>query len=192
MMVSVDMSLLTTLLIAAGLSMDAFAVSLGAGTSRQSNSARSRLRLAFHFGLFQALMPILGWLAGNSIDYMISSVDHWIAALLLAYVGGKMIREGFSARMTTLPEDPSRGKNLVMLSVATSIDALAVGLSLAMLKVHIVTPAVIIGVVTFSLSLLGLLVGNYLGYKFGKVTQVLGGVILIGIGLRVLVTHLIG
>lgn len=88
------------------------------------------------------------------------------------------------------PDDPSRGKNLVMLSVATSIDALAVGLSLAMLKVHIIAPAVIIGVVTFSLSLVGLLVGNYLGNKFGKVTQVLGGVILIGIGLRVLLTHL--
>ena len=88
-------------------------------------------------------------------------------------------------------EDPSRGKSLVMLSVATSIDALAVGMSLSMLKVHIVTPAVIIGVVTFSLSLFGLLVGNYLGNKFGKVTQILGGLILIGIGLRVLITHLL-
>jgi putative Mn2+ efflux pump MntP len=137
-------------------------------------------------------MPVLGWQAGSSIDYLISSVDHWIAALLLAYVGGKMIREGLSPVLTTFLEDPSRGKNLVMLSVATSIDALAVGLSLAMLKVQIVTPAAIIGVVTFSLSLVGLLVGNYLGYKFGKVTQVFGGVILIGIGLRVLVSHLVG
>jgi putative Mn2+ efflux pump MntP len=136
-------------------------------------------------------MPVLGRLAGTSIDRFISSIDHWIAALLLAFVGGKMIREGLSAEPDVYIEDPSRGKNLVMLSVATSIDALAVGLSLAMLKVHIVTPAVIIGVVTFSLSLAGLLVGNYLGYKFGKVTQVLGGVILIGIGLRVLLSHLI-
>jgi putative Mn2+ efflux pump MntP len=186
------MSLVTTFLIATGLSMDAFAVCLGAGTSRQSNNRRSRLRLAFHFGLFQALMPVLGWLAGSSIEHIISRVDHWIAALLLAYVGSKMMREGFNALPAAFPEDPSRGKNLVMLSVATSIDAFAVGLSLAMLNVHIVTPAAIIGVVTFSLSLLGLLIGNDLGYKFGKVTQVFGGVILIGIGLRVLASHLIG
>ncbi len=184
------MGLVTNLLIAIGLAMDAFAVSLAAGTSRHSNNTRSRLRLSFHFGLFQAFMPVLGWLAGSSIDYLISNIDHWIAALLLAFVGGKMIREGFSEDPMAFPDDPSRGKNLVMLSVATSIDALAVGLSLAMLKVHIIAPAVIIGVVTFSLSLVGLLVGNYLGNKFGKVTQVLGGVILIGIGLRVLLTHL--
>ena len=184
------MDLVTTLLVAVGLAMDAFAVSLGAGTSHQSDNIRSRLRLSFHFGLFQAFMPVLGWLAGSSIDRFISSIDHWIAALLLAYVGGKMIREGISSGPLVLTGDPSRGKSLVMLSVATSIDALAVGLSLSMLKVHIVTPAVIIGVVTFSLSLVGLLVGNYLGNKFGKVTQVLGGVILIGIGLRVLITHL--
>ena len=185
------MGFVTTLFIAVGLSMDAFAVSLGAGTNRQSNNTRSRLRLAFHFGLFQAMMPVLGWLAGSSIDRFISSIDHWVAALLLAFVGGKMIRGGLSAEPDVYIEDPSRGKSLVMLSVATSIDALAVGLSLAMLKVHIVTPAVIIGVVTFSLSLVGSFVGNYLGYKFGKVTQVLGGVILIFIGLRVLFTHLL-
>ena len=184
------MDFVTTLLVAVGLAMDAFAVSLGAGTSHQSNNARSRLRLSFHFGLFQAFMPVLGWLAGSSIDRFISNIDHWIAALLLAYVGGKMIREGFSAEPLVFSDDPSRGKNLVMLSVATSIDALAVGLSLSMLKVQIISPAVIIGVVTFSLSLFGLLVGNYLGNKFGKVSQVLGGVILIGIGLRVLITHL--
>jgi putative Mn2+ efflux pump MntP len=184
------MGLVTTFLVAVGLAMDAFAVSLGAGTSRQSNSTRSRLRLSYHFGLFQGLMPVVGWLAGSSIDRFISSVDHWIAALLLAFVGGKMIREGLSADPLVFSEDPSRGKNLVMLSVATSIDALAVGLSLSMLKVHIVTPAVIIGVVTLCLSLFGLLVGNYLGDKFGKNTQVLGGVILIGIGLRILITHL--
>jgi putative Mn2+ efflux pump MntP len=184
------MGFVTTLLIAAGLAMDAFAVSLGAGTSHQSDNTRSRLRLSFHFGFFQAFMPVLGWLAGSSIDRFISSIDHWIAVVLLAYVGGKMIREGISAAPLVFSDDPSRGKNLVILSIATSIDALAVGLSLSMLKVQIVAPAVIIGVVTFCLSLLGLLAGNYLGNKFGKVTQVLGGVILIGIGLRVLITHL--
>jgi putative Mn2+ efflux pump MntP len=184
------MDLVTTLLVAVGLAMDAFAVSLGAGTSHQSDNARSRLRLSFHFGLFQGFMPVLGWLAGGSIDRFISSVDHWIAVVLLAYVGGKMIRAGISSEPLVFSEDPSRGKNLVMLSVATSIDALAVGLSLSMLKVQIVLPAVIIGVVTFCLSLFGLLVGNSLGNKFSKVTQVLGGVILVGIGLRVLITHL--
>jgi len=184
------MSLLTTLLIAFGLAMDAFAVSLGVGTGRQSDPIRARLRLAFHLGLFQALMPVLGWLAGTTIDRLISGIDHWIAVLLLAYVGGRMVRQGFSPHEDMYFEDPTRGKILVMLSVATSIDALAVGLSLAMLKVFIITPALTIGLVTFSLSLVGLFVGKILGIRFGKTMEVLGGVILIGIGLRVLLTHL--
>ena len=182
---------ISILFIAVGLAMDAFAVSLGAGTLEMSRNPRARFRLSFHFGLFQALMPVLGWLTGATLVNLISQVDHWIAFGLLAYVGGRMIRQGFSHEDEAFVEDPSRGKNLVILSVATSIDAFAVGFSLSMLNVSIITPAVIIGVVTGGLSLLGLLLGERLGKKFGKRMEILGGVILVGIGLRILASHLL-
>lgn len=186
------MSFITTLLIAISLAMDAFAVSLGAGTAGRSNSPRSVFRLSFHFGLFQAFMPVLGWLAGNTIDQYIQGFDHWVAFVLLAYVGGKMIREGLSQDSELYMTDPSRGRTLVLLAVATSIDALAVGLSLAMLGVPVIGPALVIGVVTFTLSLIGQKLGNRLGEKFGRRVEIVGGLILIGIGLRILVTHLWG
>jgi manganese efflux pump family protein len=180
----------TSFLIAIGLAMDAFAVSLGVGTMGRSNTPRSIFRLAFHFGIFQAFMPILGWLAGMTIDTYIRSFDHWIAFLLLSYVGGKMIYEGARGEKEEFHNDPSKGKMLVILAVATSIDALAVGLSLAMIDVPVILPAILIGVVTFSLSLAGLLLGNRLGVKFGQRVEILGGLILIGIGIRILTTHL--
>jgi putative Mn2+ efflux pump MntP len=184
------MDLFTTLLIAVSMAMDAFAVSLGIGTSQRADQPRARFRLAFHFGLFQFLMPILGWLAGTTIERYISQFDHWIAFILLAYVGIKMIRSGLNPHQESYASDPSRGGTLVVLAVATSIDALAVGLSLAMLNVQVLTPAIVIGVVTFGMSMAGLLAGHKLGERFGKRMEILGGVILIGIGLRVLITHL--
>ncbi len=186
------MDFVTVLLIAVGMAMDAFAVSLGIGTTRQACTPRPIFRLSFHFGLFQFFMPILGWLAGNTIAAFISSLDHWVAFGLLAFVGGRMIRSGLDHASESYPCDPSRGGTLVMLAVATSIDALAIGLSLAMLKVHILYPSVVIGVVTLGLSLVGLLIGHRLGVAFGKRMELLGGLILIGIGLRILVTHLVG
>jgi putative Mn2+ efflux pump MntP len=170
--------------------MDAFAVSLGVGTTQYSNVPRSRLRLAFHFGIFQAGMPVIGWLLGTTIARLIQFLDHWIALALLAYVGVNMIRSGLQIEQESHSSDPSKGKNLVVLSVATSIDALAVGLSLAMIKVAIITPALIIGIITFGLSMVGLFAGNRLGVRFGKRMEIIGGLILIGIGLRILFTHL--
>ena len=184
------MGFVEILFIAVGLAMDAFAVSLGIGTSRLASGRRPIFRLSFHFGLFQALMPILGWLAGTRIEPVIKNFDHWIALILLSWVGGRMIRSGLSSEETSYSSDPSRGGMLVLLSVATSIDALAVGLSLAMLGVSILLPSVVIGIVAGTLSLVGLLAGNRLGEAFGKRVEVLGGLILIGIGLRVLITHL--
>jgi putative Mn2+ efflux pump MntP len=183
-------SILEILLIAVGLAMDAFAVSLGIGAAGRANSARPRFRLSFHFGLFQFAMPILGWLGGTSVAHLISSVDHWVAFGLLALVGGRMVQSGL--RKDEIPnfDDPSRGRVLVILSVATSIDALAVGLSLAMLHVDVVFPSIVIGVVAAGLSLAGLLLGHKLGIAFGKRTEVLGGLILIAIGLRVLIEHM--
>ncbi|OGN93889.1 MAG: hypothetical protein A2Z71_06095, partial [Chloroflexi bacterium RBG_13_50_21] len=149
--------------------------------------------LFFHFGLFQAGMTLLGWLAGKTVVTYIASVDHWVAFGLLTFVGVRMIRGGLrkEGEEPAIP-DPSRGLTLVMLSVATSIDALAIGLSLALLEVNVFWSAVIIGGVSAALSLVGLTLGNQLGMRFGKTMEVIGGVILIGIGLRVLVTHLFG
>ncbi len=183
----------TIFLIAVGLAMDCFAVSLGVGTAGTAQGVRPTFRLFFHFGLFQAGMTLLGWLAGKTIVSYIANIDHWVAFFLLLFVGVRMVRGGLrkEGEAPAIP-DPSRGMTLVMLSVATSIDALAVGLSLALLSVNVYWSAVVIGGVSALLSLIGLLVGNQLGLRFGKSMEILGGVILIGIGLRVLVTHLFG
>lgn len=185
------MSFWTIFLIAVGLAMDCFAVSLGAGTAGVVNGKRPVFRLFFHFGLFQGGMTVLGWLGGTTIEPYIASLDHWIALALLAFVGLRMVREGLQkAEEASFKTDPTRGSTLVMLSVATSIDALAVGLSLAMLKVNVFGAALVIGAVSSIFSLVGLLVGKQLGLRFGKVMEVIGGVILLGIGVRIVITHL--
>jgi len=185
------MSLVEVLLIALGLAMDAFAVCLGAGTTQHVSGPRPVFRLAFHFGLFQALMPVLGWLVGSTIERWIAPFDHWIAFGLLAFVGVRMIRSGLDSGSESHSTDPSRGATLVMLSVATSIDAFAVGLSLAVLGVGIIYPAIVIGVVAGVMSLLGLALGSRLGKAFGKRMEVIGGLILIAIGVRVVISHLL-
>jgi putative Mn2+ efflux pump MntP len=183
----------TIFLIAIGLAMDCFAVSLGVGTAGTAVGLRPTFRLFFHFGLFQGGMILLGWLAGKTVVTYIASVDHWVAFGLLVFVGVRMILGGLrkEGEQPAIP-DPSRGMTLVMLSIATSIDALAVGLSLALLEVNVFWSALLIGGVSALLSLVGLLLGNQLGMRFGKSMEVLGGIILIGIGLRVLITHIIG
>lgn len=185
------MAFLEVFLIALGLAMDAFAVCLAAGTTRHIHGPRPVFRLSFHFGLFQALMPVLGWLLGSTVQRWIAPVDHWIAFALLAFVGVRMIRSGLDPAGEGLTSDPSRGATLIMLAVATSIDALAVGLSLAMLRVDIVYPAIVIGIVASAMSLLGIFLGGRLGKAFGKRMEVIGGLILIGIGVRVVISHLL-
>lgn len=184
------MSFFEILLIAVGLALDAFAVSLGAGTTRFVNGPRPVFRLSFHFGLFQALMPVIGWLAGSSVERYIAPFDHWVAFALLAFVGARMIRSGLDPNGEPRAADPSRGGTLIMLAVATSIDALAIGLSLAVLRVDIIYPAVVIGLVAAGLSLVGLMTGNRLGRTFGKRMEVAGGLVLIAIGLRVVLSHI--
>jgi putative Mn2+ efflux pump MntP len=184
------MEQVTTLVIAVGLAMDAFAVSLGIGTAGQAQDRRAKFRLSFHFGVFQAGMTILGWLAGSTISHFISGFDHWIAMILLAYVGLKMIRSGFDKDGQSYCTDPSRGRTLMMLCVATSLDAMAVGLSFAMIGSSVWIPSIVIGVVTTGLSVFGLLAGCRLGELFGKRMEILGGLLLIGIGLRIVFTHL--
>jgi len=186
------MSLLDVLMIAVGLAMDAFAVSLGAGASGQAVGGRAEFRLSFHFGLFQFLMPVAGWFLGVRIAAFLSSIDHWIAFGLLVFVGVRMIRAGFDKNGETYTTDPSRGFTLVLLATATSIDALAIGLSLGMLRVRIWYPSVIIGIVTGGLTLLGMRLGTRLGIRFGKHMEVVGGAILILLGLRILFAHFVG
>jgi manganese efflux pump family protein len=182
--------MITSLFIAVGLAMDAFAVSLGVGTSGLANDFKAKFRLAFHFGLFQTLMTLIGWFVGSTVANLINGIDHWIAFALLGYVGINMISSGFDKDKECFEKDPSRGKTLLMLCVATSLDALAVGLSMALIKTPILLPSIIIGVVTLALSAFGLLAGAKLGSRFGKRMEVVGGIILVFIGIRVVVTHL--
>jgi manganese efflux pump family protein len=179
---------LELLAIAVGLAMDAFAVSLGAGTHQKVRGFRAAFRLWFHFGLFQSLMTIAGWLAGSGLEHLLAAWDHWMAFLLLSLVGGKMIHEGWSppnGPAGKIAADPSRGLKLISLSVATSLDALAVGLSLGLLNQPIWYPGVLIGVVTALLSLVGLQIGQFLGERFGRWAGVAGGCVLLLIALKI-------
>lgn len=182
------------LIIAFGLAMDCFAVSLCIGSSPASYNRRSIFRVSFHFGLFQGAMTLLGWLLGSTIVGLIANFDHWIALALLGWIGGRMIMEGFS-RNDASPvngcDDPSRGSRLVMLSIATSIDALGVGLSLALLKIDVLGASIVIGLVSLLMSVAGMLGGKKLNQRFGKKVEIIGGLVLIAIGLRIVVTHLI-
>lgn len=177
------------ILIAVGLAMDAFAVSISAGTSGTVKELRSSVRLSFHLGLFQFLMPVIGWFLGSSVQAYVESIDHWVALLLLSYIGIKMIIESMK-NGDVQRSDPTKGSNLVILSVATSIDALAVGFSLALLGVDIWYPGVIIGIITAVLSFTGIKLGARLGKTFGKRMEFVGGIILIAIGLKILIDHL--
>ncbi|MCP4719329.1 MAG: manganese efflux pump [Desulfobacteraceae bacterium] len=180
------MGTIDIIVIAVGLAMDAAAVSLAAAASGFAKDGRAVFRLAFHFGLFQFFMPVAGWFLGIGFVSYLKSFDHWIAFGLLLFVGGRMICSGMDSSQTTIKKDPSRGMTMVMLSIATSIDALAIGLSLAMLDVNIWYPSVMIGVITAGLSLLAINIGKRLGVLFGKPMEIVGGLILIFIGLRIL------
>jgi manganese efflux pump family protein len=184
-------SFLEIFLIALGLAADAFAISIGAGSTGVTTEPRSMVRLSFHFGLFQFLMPILGWLAGLSIARYIQSVDHWIVFGLLLWVAVHMIRSAQTGKGQTVQQDPSRGAMLVLLSIATSLDALAIGLSLALLQVSIWYPAVVIGIVTGIISFIGILLGRQFSRKIGKRAAVAGGILLILIAIRILLSHLL-
>ncbi len=185
------MPFLEILLVALSMAMDAFAVCLVAGSLRQATGPRPAFRLSFHFGPFQFIMPVLGWLVGWTVEPLIRNYDHWIAFGLLAFVGARMIYAAFRGEEAQ-PPDPSRGWTLVLLSVAVSIDALAVGLSLGVLGISVWYPAFIIGLVTGALSLVALQLGQKFGSRLGKPVEIFGGLVLIGIGLRILLTHFIG
>lgn len=181
------MDIITLTGIAIALAMDAFAVALGAGVILRPLTGRHLFRLGFHFGLFQGGMPIIGWMAGLGMQTFINTWAPWIAFGLLSFVGGKMIHEALQDNdEETIRKDPTRGLTLVMLSIATSIDALAVGFSLALIGITIWYPALIIALCAAVLTVAGLLLGNRVGTIWGQRVEILGGIILITIGLKII------
>ena len=183
------MDIFSLVLISVGLAMDATAVSMAYGAIIKEDRAYHAFRFASSFGIFQVVMPCIGWAAGTSISKFIAGFDHWVAFGLLVFVGGKMIYE------SSVIEDRQRDcsvplNTLMMLSLATSIDALAVGLSFALLNVNIITPVLIIGVVTFAMSLAGFTAGKKVGSLFENNMEKAAGVILILIGIKILIEHI--
>ena len=178
-----------------GLAMDAFAVSIATGLAVAPVTPRHTFRMAFHFGLFQFLMPVAGWLVGTEVAGYIQTWDHWMAFGLLGYVGGKMLLEAWHADKEKLagPKvDPTRGWSLVTLSVATSLDALAVGVIMALQNVPVWGPAVVIGAIAAALSWVGVRFGSRLGKAASRWGDAVGGLILIAIGARILIGHFLG
>lgn len=184
------MNLVTIILIALGLAMDAFAVSVASGFSAKRLHLRHALRMAAAFGIFQALMPVAGWLAGTGLRSFMTGIDHWVAFGLLSAIGGKMISESTKLDDSEKSSNPFASPTLFVLAVATSIDAFAVGISLSMIGIAIAAPAAIIGAVTFALSLGGTYIGERFGHLFERKLELIGGLILIGIGVKILVEHL--
>ncbi|MGZ5453638.1 MAG: manganese efflux pump MntP [Candidatus Aminicenantales bacterium] len=188
------MSFIWILGIAVALAMDCFAITLGMACSARGLTMRQAVRMGAYFGGFQLVMPVIGWLAGDRLLGIIQNFDHWVAFGLLALIGGRMIYESveMSDEEKAGRPDQTRGKRLLILALATSIDALAVGLSLGVVRTSILYPAAVIGVTSFVLTVVGAKLGPVVGRIFGKRAELVGGLILIGIGVKILIEHLAG
>ncbi len=194
------MGLISIFMTGLGLSMDAFAVSLAKGFCLKDNEAKYSFRVAFLFGGFQALMPLLGWWIGTYFEGYIKSIDHWIAFILLGFIGGKMLIESIKELRhggdddvpTECERDDFCYKKLTVLAIATSIDALAVGVSFAFLNTSIIPSIIIIGLTTFVLCFFAVFLGKKIGSIFQNYAELFGGIILIVIGLKILIEHLSG
>lgn len=184
------MDILSTIALAVGLAMDAFAVSISSSITLREINWKQAAKIAFFFGMFQAIMPLIGWLAGLGFRSLMQAYDHWIAFGLLGLIGGKMIYESFKDDCEMSKSNPLKLFVLIGLSIATSIDALAAGVSFGVLEINIYMVIAIIGGITFVLSLLGCHFGVRLGCRFGNRVEFLGGIILIGIGTKILIEHL--
>ncbi len=185
------MEFLYIFFIALGLSADCFAVAISGSISLRNPSSVQVLRTALAFGLSQFLMPIIGWLAGQTVVSLIAAYDHWVALALLVLVGGRMLWESFHSEEKPREADITRGVTLLTMSVATSIDALAVGLSLAFLHINIWVASLIIGAVAFGVTVIGFFIGKKVSAVLGRRAKLLSGVILIAIGLRILLSHIL-
>ena len=183
------MSILEILLIAIGLAMDAFTVSICKGLSMKKMNWKKAIIVGLYFGIFQALMPIIGYFLGSTFEDLVTHIDHWIAFGLLAIIGGNMIKDAFSKECDSFDDDV-RFKAMIVLAIATSIDALAVGITFAFLKVNLILAISMIGVITFILAIVGTKVGNRFGDKYEKKAELVGGVILILLGIKILLEHM--
>ena len=184
------MGLLEIVLIALGLSMDAFAVSITLGLSVKKPGIKEFVIPGIFFGLFQALMPLTGFFAGINFADRIQNFDHWIAFVLLGIIGGKMIKESFSKNKEETDENTFQFIKMLVLAVATSIDALAVGITFAFFQINIINAVIIIGLTTLFLSMVGVKIGNIFGIKFKSKAEFLGGAVLILLGIKILIEHL--
>jgi putative Mn2+ efflux pump MntP len=186
------MSLMELFVFAVGLSMDAFAVAICAGLTMPKATIKKALIVGLYFGIFQAGMPLIGYFAGSLFADKITAHDHWIAFALLLFLGGKMIWESFKKEKVSLEEqETSLGpKKMLPLAVATSIDALAVGVSFAFLQVRIAPAVTFIGITTFAISMAGVKIGNIFGRRFKSKAELVGGIILVLIGAKILMEHL--
>lgn len=184
------MDLISIVLVAIGVSMDAFAVAVGKGLNMKKLDYKWSFLIALFFGAFQALMPLLGWVLGGQFADYINGYDHWIALILLAIIGGKMIYESRDKDCEMKCKQNSI-RELIVLSIATSIDALAVGLTFSLMDIDIYLACSIIGIVTFGLSFLGVLIGNKFGCKHKSSAEIFGGAILIFIGFKIFIEHVL-
>ena len=187
------MDVISIVLVAVSLSMDAFAVALSTGMCMKKAHLRDGVLIGLYFGGFQFLMPVIGWLLGRTVASAVQQVDHWIAFGLLVLIGGKMLYEAIKAKVNDeeCAVDPTAHRRLLILAIATSIDALAVGVGFAFIEVRILPVALAIGIITFTLSAMGCMLGKRLGGVFRKYAEIAGGVVLIGIGVRILAEHLL-
>lgn len=183
------MGILEVILLGIGLAMDAFAVSICKGLSMKRMNWKNAMIIAFYFGVFQAIMPAIGYFLGTTFESFVTAIDHWIAFILLSFIGGNMIKESFNS------EDEDKNdrvdfKTMIVLAIATSIDALAVGITFAFFDVNVIVAVSIIGVITFFISLLGVKVGNKFGDKYQNKAELMGGILLVLLGIKILVEHL--
>ena len=183
------MGFLEIVVISVGLAMDAFAVSVCKGLSMKKMNWKSAVIIAFYFGIFQAVMPVIGFFLGNTFRQLVESLDHWIAFILLSIIGGNMIKESFDDELEKRNENVDV-KTMLVLAIATSIDALAVGITFAFFETNLLLSILMIGFITFFISLAGVKIGNRFGDKFQNKAELTGGIILIVIGLKILLQHL--
>lgn len=183
------MGAIEILLISIGLAMDAFAVSVCKGLAMKKMSWKKAIIIGLYFGIFQAVMPVIGYFLGTTFERFITNVDHWIAFILLVGIGINMVKEAFNKESENR-NDNVDVKTMLVLSIATSIDALAIGITFACLKIHIVMPVITIGLITFIISIIGVKIGNRFGDKYEKKAEIMGGVILILLGIKILLEHL--
>ena len=184
------MGLLEIILIAVGLSMDAFAVSIMLGLQAEKPKVKEILTPGLFFGFFQALMPITGYFAGIYFANRIQEIDHWIAFVLLGFIGGNMIKDSFSKKEEEINENHFKFNKLLVLAIATSIDALAIGITFAFFKVQIFKAAMIIGLITFVISMSGVKIGSIFGARFKSKAEFIGGAVLVLLGIKILIEHL--